>query len=685
MMATVKDKINQNTAVQWFKNTEFGQGFMSAFERPKELKEETVADKATKDINDILNDKKGAGVFGTIIDSITGIGKKFEEAVDKLNKPSTEGGGSTSTGESSEEGEVIDVPQTGEPTIPSVEGETPSTTPKTTGTEQTTTGGKKKGIGFDFGKIMGGMFSIGGNIVAAIIKVITSLKAFKAMMAMFNKALTAILKPLNKAFQALTKALKPVMKTITKVLKTIVEYVVQITTSLITIMQPILEAIGPLIEQIFKVLEPILKIITDVVQGILAPIMGIFNAVLVPVINTIAATLNIVSGVIEVGFGLVLTVLGGVYTVVGGILKFLTFGFADSQYKMGKQMMQTGQGLMEDGKKKLNEGLNSLANVFTSPVADEVDDLSALRGKAPQRKTLETTSPMDGLYGSGDVALDSVYGGYGAQGRYGNFMNMTQRGCGPVALADMYSRRSGGAISATGLTSAMASSGTYNPSMGTSVTGYMNTANAMGMHLTAGGVTPASLKQASPSNPITVIGSGSDFSTRSGNNHYMNVIGSSGSTAFVSNPLSGRIERHPISGLASSSVVGLYGSGNAPGMSQSGLDYVYGSGDMTQAFGEAIQDTLSSLKELVGGIIDMFTGGSDTEKAIREANQQKEYEMAMQNQGLTGLDEAEAKFKAKVFAKGESGKSIIELAVPRWANESDADYQKRLEKTYNNK
>jgi hypothetical protein len=111
-----------------------------------------------------------------------------------------------------------------------------------------------------------------------------------------------------------------------------------------------------------------------------------------------------------------------------------------------------------------------------------------------------------------------VYGGYGAQGRYGNFMNMTQRGCGPVALADMYSRRSGGAISATGLTSAMASSGTYNPSMGTSVTGYMNTANAMGMHLTAGGVTPASLKQASPSNPITVIGSGSDFSTRSGNN-----------------------------------------------------------------------------------------------------------------------------------------------------------------------
>lgn len=698
-MDDVKDKINNNSAVQWFKNTEFGQGFMSAFQKPKELKEETVADKATKSIDAILNDKKGVGVFGTIIDSITGVTKKVQEGIDRLQNPIGEssqsgdgglisvGGSSTGTSTPTEGGGDTGTGAQTEVNVP-----TPSTGTGGTVTGGATTGasgaaaaagGGKKGLGFDLGKIMGGMFSIGGNLIAMIVKVITSLKAFKAMMSMFNKALTKILKPLNKAFQALTKALKPVIQTVTKVLKQIVEYVVQIVQSVIEIMQPILEAIGPLIEQIFKILEPILKIITDVVDVILAPFMGVLNSVLVPVIKTIASTLEIVSGIIEVGFGLVLTVLGGVYTVVGGILKFLTLGFADSQYKMGKQMMQTGTKLVQDGGTKLKEGLSSLANSFTTVGSEVEDDLTSLKGKTPKREMIPTGSPMDGVYGSGDFSLDSVYGGYGVnQGRYGNFMNMTQRGCGPVALADAYARRSGSAISATGLTSAMASSGTYSPSMGTSVSGFMNTAGAMGMNLTAGGVTPASLKQASPSNPITIIGSGSDFSTRNGNNHYMNVIGSSGSTAFVSNPLSGRIERRPISGLASSSVVGLYGSGNAPGLSKSGLDYVYGSGDMSEAFGEAIQDTLSSLKELVGGIVSMFTGDSDTEAAVKKANQEKEYEAAMQNQGLSGLEEAEAKFKSKVFAPGENGKSLIELAVPRWSNESDGDYQKRLEKTY---
>ena len=699
-MDDVKDKINNNSAVQWFKNTEFGQGFMSAFQKPKELKEETVADKATKSIDEILNDKKGVGVFGTIIDSITGVTKKVQEGIDRLQNPigessqsgdgvsiSVGGGSSTDTSTPTEGGSDTGAGAQAEVNVP-----TPSVGTGGAGTGGATTGasgaavaagGGKKGLGFDLGKIMGGMFSIGGNLIAMIVKVITSLKAFKAMMSMFNKALTKILKPLNKAFQALTKALKPVIQTVTKVLKQIVEYVVQIVQSVIEIMQPILEAIGPLIEQIFKILEPILKIITDVVDVILASFMGVLNSVLVPVIKTIASTLEIVSGIIEVGFGLVLTVLGGVYTVVGGILKFLTLGFADSQYKMGKQMMDTGTKLVQDGGTKLKEGLSSLANSFTTVGSEVEDDLTSLKGKTPKREMIPTGSPMDGVYGSGDFSLDSVYGGYGVnQGRYGNFMNMTQRGCGPVALADAYARRSGSAISATGLTSAMASSGTYSPSMGTSVSGFMNTAGAMGMNLTAGGVTPASLKQASPSNPITIIGSGSDFSTRNGNNHYMNVIGSSGSTAFVSNPLSGRIERRPISGLASSSVVGLYGSGNAPGLSGSGLNYVYGSGDMSEAFGEAIQDTLSSLKELVGGIVSMFTGDSDTEAAVKKANQEKEYEMAMQNQGLSGLEEAEAKFKSKVFAPGENGKSLIELAVPRWSNESDGDYQKRLEKTY---
>ena len=501
---------------------------------------------------------------------------------------------------------------------------------------------------------------------------------------MFNKSLTTILKPLNKMFKALNKALKPVLKTITKVLTQIVNYIVDIVKSVIEIIQPILESIGPLIEQIFKVLEPLLKIITSVVDKILAPIMGILNAIIVPVVKTIASTLEIISGVVEVGFGLVLTVLGGVYTVVGGILKWVTLGFMDSQYKMGKQMMQTGTDLVKDGSSKLKSGLTSLGNVFsTDTVVDAYNEgVDAYRGKDRGREELPIGSPMDGVYGSGDATLDSIYGGYGVnQGRYGNFMNMTARGCGPVALADAYARRSGGSISATGLTSAMASSGTYSPSMGTSVSGFMNTASSMGMNLTPGGVTPASLKQASPSNPITIIGSGADFSTRGGNNHYMNVVGSSGSTAFVSNPLSGRIERRPISGLASSSVMGLYGSGDVPKLNS--YQNVYGNGDVTQAFGEAIQESLTALKDLVGGIISLFTGeGDDVEDAVNREKSQSEYQQAMQNLGLSGLEEAESKYKEAVFKKNEKGVSIIGALNPRYSNESDGDYEKRLNAEY---
>lgn len=690
MMSKLKDKINDSAAVKWFKNTEFGEGFMSAFQKPKELKEETVADKETKNINEILNNKQGVGVFGTIIDSIAGVTNAVDNAIEKITNPKS-GEGSTAPSITTDGQPVTDTQSSGEesggggsvelPTPSAGGGDSSGGAAAATGGDASASGaagGKTKGIGFDFGKILGGVFSIGGNIVAAIIKVITSLKAFKAMMAMFNKALTKILKPLNKAFKALSKALKPVLKTVTKVLKQIVEYVVEIVESVINIIQPIIESIGPLIEQIFKVLEPLLKIITDVVNGILAPVMGILNKILVPVIKGIASTLEIVSGIVEVGFGLVLTVLGGVYTVVGGIKKFLTFGFGDTQYKMGKQMMQTGTQLLSDGKSKLKSGFSSFANIL-EPTEDVEDtsDFDYLRGNAPKREALNTGSPMDGIYGSGDASVyDSIYGGYGVnQGRYGNFMNMTQRGCGPVALADAYARRSGGAISATGLTSAMASAGSYSPSMGTSVSGFMRTAGAMGMGLTPGGVTPASLKQASPRNPITIIGSGADFSTRGGNNHYMNVIGSSGGTAYVSNPLSGRIERRPISGLASSSVLGLYGSGNAPAMSRGGLDYLYGSGDVTEAFGEAIQDTLSSLKELVGGIIGLFTGDSDTEASVKKANAQAEYEQAMYNQGISSLSEAEGKFKTKAL-------EYARKKYPKRAGESDTDYEKRINREY---
>lgn len=155
-----------------------------------------------------------------------------------------------------------------------------------------------------------------------------------------------------------------------------------------------------------------------------------------------------------------------------------------------------------------------------------------------------------------------ITGSGNSQGSYGSYMNMTKHGCGPVALADAFSRRGGGNVNAGSLAQGMASNGNYSTSKGTSVGGFLDTAKAMGMGYTVGGVSQGSLKRATPDNPVTIVGSGSGFGTRSGNNHYVNVVGTdSNGGAYISNPISGRIERHSTNDVVSGSIVGLYGSG----------------------------------------------------------------------------------------------------------------------------
>jgi len=183
-----------------------------------------------------------------------------------------------------------------------------------------------------------------------------------------------------------------------------------------------------------------------------------------------------------------------------------------------------------------------------------------------------TTTPVSGYrdyFGSGD-----------SQGRYGSYLNMSQRGCGPVALADAANRR-GGNVNAGALASSMASSGSYSSSRGTSVGGFIDTAASMGMGYQVGGVTSQSLNRATPNNPVTLVGSGAGFGTRSGNTHYINVVGTDhAGGAYVSNPLSGRVERRSANELASSSVVGLYGSGDVRG-THGTLYGLYGNGPTT--------------------------------------------------------------------------------------------------------
>lgn len=670
--------------VERFKQTDFGKGFMSAFEKKKsnkEMKAETLSDQMTKSIADILKSKDGTGsVFGTIITKLTGIGDVVKEGINKLTGKS-DTSGSSSTGGTTTNASGTTTTENGLEEINQNVGKQrqvdPSSMLSEINQQPTTQSTAKKGIGFDIGKILGGMTSILGGLLQAVLTVIMSMKAVKAIMNLGMKVLKTALQPLNKAFQSLYKAIKPVMKTIQNVLRQIVGYVVEIVESVIKFIQPLLEAIGPLLEQMLDILKPILDMLTDLINVLIVPLTAILQTVVVPILQGVGYSLQQITGLIQVGFGAILTVLGNTLVGIGAIAKL--FG-APGLSSTGKKIAESGKELMTAGAGNVKAGLAGSLSLLKSTasnilgISDKEESAEEERTTSYREGVVETLngSPMDGIiYGNGDVL--SMYGGAGAnQNRFGNYMNMGSRGCGPIALADAYARRSGNSINARGLTTAMASSGAYSPNLGTSVSGFMSTAGSMGMNLRAGGVTPASLKYASPHNPITIIGSGTDFTTRKGNNHFMNVIGSSGGTAFVSNPMNGRIERRSISSLAANSVAGLYGSGDVP----AGGYNIYGSGDAGFQFSDEVQDKLSTLKDLVSGIIGMFTGDDSVEAKLKEEKDKLSYQKTMNDLGDM-TEEERTSFIQKAF-------DLFKKENPRFEKETDAEYEKRFKeaKTY---
>lgn len=681
-----------NNFVEKFKQTDFGKGFMSAFENRKnankEMKPQSLSDQMTKSIFDILKSKDGHGsVFGTMISKITGIGDVFKEGINKLlGKENSTKSGSTmpdlNTGTTPNAASLIplDAKPTGAANLAgNITGAagTAGAATGATGAAASAAGAAAKtaGIGFDIGKMLGGMSGILMGLLQAVLTIIMSMKGFKMIAKLVMDVLKNSLKPLNTAFKSFYKAIKPVMKTVQKVLKQIVGYIVEIVESVIDIIQPLLEAIGPILEQMLDILKPILELVTGFVEKLAVPLTAIMQTLVVPILQTISNTLEITFGIIQVGFGRVIQGVGAIAMFLGFLLKMLGIG---DLYDTGKQIYDTGTQQVEMGSQRVEHGWNS-------SVALAKENWSRLLGLDTNTETTETTentetkrrtnvvdtlngSPMDGLYGSGD--LNSIYGGAGAnQNRFGNYMNMNARGCGPVALADAYARRSGSAVNARGLTSAMASSGAYSPSMGTSVAGFMNASGSMGMNLRAGGVTPASLKQATPHNPITIVGSGTDFTTRKGNNHYMNVIGSSGGTAYVSNPMNGRVERRSITSLAANSLVGLYGSGdNVP---YGPYASIYGSGDTSiYEFSDEVQDALSTLKDLVAGIIGIFTGDDSIEGSLEKEKSKYTYEQTMAQLGDM-TDDEKAALEKQAFEE-------FKKENPRFEKETDAEYEKRF-------
>jgi hypothetical protein len=534
------------------------------------------------------------------------------------------------------------------------------------------------------------MMNVLMGISNIVLTIVMSLEGFKAMISTVTDILTEALMPLNDAFHAIIKTLKPYVKQLGSIVKQLAGFIVQIVEVVCDIIQPImkdviqpiLEVLSPLLESIIGCLTPLLKIVGILLKVILAPLMGLFKFVLLPILKIIGDAVQIIMGVLQIGFGVLMMGIGGIISAIGGVLsligkipvigagaKKLGSGVLDT----GKEMMSQGKEFVVQGGKSVAQGAVNLvldyASLYTMGMSDELLG----RNEEEQKETKQIEAPdgnqVETTFANGDVT--NVYNTYGGeyQRGMGGYLNMNQRGCGPIALADMYNRNSEGRISARSLAGMMNQSGAYDPHRGTSVGDYIDTARGLGMNVHAGKVTQQSLKSASPTNPITVVGSGSDYGTRNGNNHFMNVVGTDHhGGAYVSNPLTGRIDRRPASTVAGSAVMGIYGSGDED--AESGY-----------TFPDAIKEAFKKLKDEAAKILGMFSmEKSDEEETEELINAEKKKEAVEQAKKQMGDDYDTYAEEAKGLALED-----FKTKYPQKDGESDEDYQKRFDKWWETK
>ena len=693
-----------------FAKTSFAQGFMKATKERKEaqakakLKEEAAPIKEGietseigKDLKDALEAEDGKkGFFKKLITLVQGI---FDKTPDQSEQNPTE----------DENGKNISTETTGDENITdtkeSTENEkTNRLTSDIDGKKAVSEGGTKKGF---FGKIkdtvkggvsnilggigeaVGGLAGMMGGLLEMVLSIVMSMEGFKTLTNLVMEILKSSLEPLNDAFQMITKVLKPILKQIGGIIKQLAEFIVVIVDAVVDVIKPIisdvvkpvLEVVAPLLQSIIGCLTPLLKIVGILLKVIMAPLMGLFKFVLLPIIKVIGDTVQIIMGVLQIGFGVVMMALGGIIAGIGGIITGIGKIIPGLSGELGSGILDVGKGMMSQGTEFVVQGGKAVgqgvvnyvldtSSLFTLGATDAL--VNRNEGEKKEKKTIETpenSNAIQSTYASGDVA--NIYGIYGGeyQRGMGGYLNMNQRGCGPIALADMYNRNKSGMINARSLAGSMYSSGRYDPHRGTSVADYIDTGRSMGMNLRSGKVTQRSLKSASPTNPITVVGSGPDYGTRKGNNHFMNVIGTdSHGMAFVSNPLTGRIDRKSTSSVVGSSIMGIYGSGDEQ--------------DGGYTFPDAIKEAFKKLKNEAAKILGLFSMEKSDEDAVNESiNAEKNLyatEQAKKQLGETEYAKIEKVAKDKARAD-------YEKLYPKKDGQSDEEYERKFNEYWDSK
>lgn len=367
--------------------------------------------------------------------------------------------------------------------------------------------------------------------------------------------------------------------------------------------------------------------------------------------------------------------IGRMITAVGELASYLPFVDENNKIALlGQSLLETSDKLSADGSQMLTRGLNLMKLVSTdfgdSNAASLVQTSNAGVSVSSTKRSSYTSSDYktssngyQTIHTGGDIPYTNadvnVIGSGDAQSSYGNYLNMARRGCGPVALADAYNRRTGSNISASALAAKMASNGAYNPSRGTSVGGYLSAAHSLGMGTRVGGVTMNSLKRATPNNPITLVGSGVEFGTRNGNQHYLNAIGTDHyGGVYVSNPMTGRIQRRSANSIAGSSLMGIYGSGDLSDIA---------------SFSDETKEAMKNLLSLNGAFSSLFQTDSTSEvddMADKQATEDKESKIAKTAQE----NYSEEDYQNKVI----KAMDLFRAENPMRDGETPEEYEKRI-------
>lgn len=666
----------------------------------------TFANRALGDIWDVILGKSNEkSAFTILCETIQGVrddmNKNHEEDLtkDDENGTSTDndpnGTGTNTTTSTVDdnrtpETSTVDSTQTSSTTttvnadVASADTEWTVTSGSSSGGSSGSSGSEGKGGGkmFNFlkdalgniGKILGGFGQVMLGIFQSVLGAVMALEGVQAILGLFQGIIPSIVEPLNGVFTTLYDAIKPTIDAFTDIFKGVSEAITAIVSVLIDLFKPIFDAFTDIFDQIFATLSPILDMITSLANIVFVPIMIAIN-IITPVIQLIGYYTQMIGGAVNIGFGSVAGLLGLLLTGVGKIISVVSKSTGNEIESRGKEMAQQGVDMVKQGASMVKQGLHGIGDTLSSMINGKDDDTSEDDTKSTATVNTDNVDVNGGAMGSGDVINNSyVYNNtYGSgnknimnQHTYGNYMNMSERGCGPVALADAYSRRTGISMSPMSLASNMAGSGAYEPNRGTSVGSLVRTGNALGMNMHVGGVTQSSLKRATPNNPITLLGSGSDYGTRKGNDHYVNVIGTDrNGGAYVSNPMTGRVERRSTSTLAQNARLGLYGSGDSDGSEFFSFDE-----DTTNAF--------TKLKNLTSKLTGMFTGDSTSDKMSKTISAADDENKAARIRSSFESDEKFAEAEAQAYEKFKSD-------YPKHANETDEEYETRLKTLWGNK